>query len=112
MIQNYNFDTAYKGNTYDGVSFTLPSQNDFDLTGASIYMQLRKSAVDIVVAEFSTANSKLVVVSQYVFSLPSQIIDLEVGTYKYDILIIFTDGRRETYIGGQWIIQPLITVKP
>jgi len=111
MIQSYNFDPAYKGNTYDGVVFILPSETGFLLTGASIYMQLRKSMVDVVAAEFSTANAKLSILSDYSFSFISQIINVEIGTYIYDILIVFADGRRETYIKGQFQILPLITVK-
>jgi len=109
---NYNFDPALKGNTYDAVIFTLPSETDMDLTGASIYMQLRKSFIDVVVCEYSTVNGKLAIISPYVFSFLDQIVNLEVGTYQYDILIIFADGRRETYIGGQWVINPVNTQKP
>lgn len=112
MLQNYNFETAYQGNTYDGVTFTMPSESDMNLTGASIYMQLRKSPLEAVVAEFSTLNSKIVVLSQYVFSFVSQVITVDVGIYKYDILILFSDGRAKTYIGGTFTVESLNTRKP
>ena len=110
-IQNYDFPDARFGNTYDVVIFNLPELPPFSLAGAKIYLQLRKRAELNVTAEFSTENGKLEISSQYSFCFPEQVIEITADTYLYDILIIFTDERRETYIGGKWTIHPTITRK-
>jgi hypothetical protein len=111
LIQNYDFDNAIQGNTYQGVTFNLPQEGVFSLVGARIYMQLRKRPGQTIAAEFSTDNRKMEIRSSYTFSLITQIIDVAPDTYDYDILIVFADQRRETYIGGRWTIQPCITHK-
>jgi hypothetical protein len=111
LVQNYNFDNARHGNIYEAVIFNLPQEHCFDLTGAKIYMQLRKKPDQLVIAEFSTINQKLQILSNYSFCFVTQIIEVFSDTYYYDILIVFADGRRETYIGGKWAILPVITHK-
>ncbi len=111
LIQNYDFDNAIQGNTYQGVIFSLPREAMFSLTGARIYMQLRKKPGQAIAAEFSTENQKMEINNDYSFSLVAQIIDVVPDTYDYDILIVFADLRRETFIGGRWTIQPCITHK-
>jgi len=110
-VQNYDFPEALFGNTYDAVIFNLPEAPAFSLTGAKIYLQLRKRAELNVAAEFSTENGKLEISSPYSFRFPAQIIEVTPDNYLYDILIVFSDMRRETYIGGKWIIHPTITRK-
>jgi hypothetical protein len=111
LIQNYDFDNAIQGNTYQGVIFNLPREEVFSLDGARIYMQLRKKPGQTLAAEFSTENQKISILDKYSFSFTDQIIDVAADTYEYDILILFSDGRRETYIGGRWTIQPCVTHK-
>jgi len=111
QIQNYDFDDAKYGNTYDAVIFTLNDDAANSLTDAEIYMQLRKKPGQPVTAEFSTENDKIEILSEFSFSLKSQIIDVAADTYDYDILIVFADGTRGTYIGGHWTINPAITYK-
>jgi hypothetical protein len=111
LIQNYNFEDALYGNTYDAVVFNLPEEPAFSLDGAEIYMQLRRKPLQLVVAEFSSANLKIEIVSNYCFQLKTQVIEVTPDTYYYDILIVFADQRRETYIGGKWTIQSAITLK-
>ena len=110
-IQNYDFPDARFGNTYDAVIFNLPEAPAFSLIGAKIYLQLRKRPELNLTAEFSTENGKLEISSQYSFCFPSQIIEVTPDNYLYDILIVFADERRETYIGGRWTIHPTITRK-
>ena len=110
-IQNYDFDDARFGNTYDAVTFTLNDDPGNVLTGAKIYMQLRKKPGQGIIAEFSTENGKMEIVGQYSFLFKSQVINVVADTYDYDILIVFADGSRATYIGGHWTIHPCITYK-
>ena len=111
QVQNYDFDDGKYGNTYDAVIFTLNEDAANSLTGAKIYMQLRKRPGGNIAAEFSTENDKMEINSEFMFSLKSQIIDVVADTYDYDILIVFADGTRGTYIGGKWTIHPSITYK-
>jgi hypothetical protein len=110
-IQNYNFPIAKFGNTFDAIAFTLPEEPLYSLTEAKIYMQLRKKPGDNCMAEFSTENEKIQVISPSVFRFMEQVIEVLPDTYYYDILIVFADGRRETYIGGQWTILTTVTRK-
>jgi len=111
QIQNYDFDDAKFGNTYDAVVFNLPEEAAFSLTDAKIYMQLRKKPGQSINAEFSTENDKMEIISEYSFSLKTQVIEVIADTYDYDILIVFANDRRETFIGGKWTIHPSVTYK-
>ena len=110
-LQNYDFDDAWYGNTYDAVTFTLNDDAANLLTGSQIYMQLRKKPGQAVIAEFSTENGKMEIIGQYSFLFKSQVINVVADTYDYDILIVFSDSTRATYIGGHWTIHPCITFK-
>jgi hypothetical protein len=109
-IQNYNFLNAVNGNTYDQVTFNLPQELAFSLIGSKIYMQLRKQPSQNIFAEFTSENQKIEIIGNYTFRLKSQIISITPDTYYYDILIVFADLRRETYVGGRWTIDPAITL--
>jgi len=111
QIQNYDFDDARYGNTYDAVIFNLPEEIEFSLVESKIYMQLRKKPGQKIDAEFSTDNGKMAIDTNYSFSFKTQIIEVPADTYEYDILIVFADGRRETYIGGHWTIHAVVTHK-
>ncbi len=110
-IQNYDFEDATQGNTYDSVLFNFNEDPANDLTGSKIYMQLRKKPGQALAAEFSIDNQKMEIISPYSFSFKSQVIEVIADTYDYDILILFPDSRRETYIGGHWTIRPAVTHK-
>ena len=103
-MQNYNLKPVNSGNTYKGAKFTLPSEQTYSLTGATILMQVRDEFDTPVVATFTLTK-----LSEYQFSIPPQVINIKAGTYNYDILIIFADGRKKTYIGGEWTIEPVVT---
>jgi hypothetical protein len=111
LTDNYDFDPVRQGTTYERVTFELPQEDICLLTGASIFMQLRKSAGGICLAEFSTENSKIKILSAYAFCFEEQIINLAPDSYWYDILILFPDGRREIPLGGRWQILPSVTHK-
>lgn len=108
-MQNYNLPTVPTNNTFNGVKFTLPEQDAFNLTGAKITLQVRTQPDWTISETMSLENEKILRETDYRFVIAPQIINLKPGTYKYDILIEFQDGRKKTYIGGQWIIEPVIT---
>lgn len=111
QVQNYDFDDAKYGNTYDKVIFTLNADPSNVVTGAKIYMQLRKKPGQAIAAEFSIENGKMEIISPYAFAFKTQVIEVIADTYDYDILILFPDNRRETFVGGKWTIHPAITYK-
>jgi len=110
-VQNYDFPEALFGNTCEAIIFNLPEEPPFSLTDAKLYLQLRKRPELNVAAEFSTENGEMEILSPFSFRFPAQIIEVTPDNYLYDILIVFGDGRRATYIGGKWVIGPAITRK-
>ena len=111
LIDNYDFDPVRQGTTFERVTFDFPVEDIYFLTGAGIFMQLRKTTGGICVAEFSTENSKLKILSDYCFCFEEQIINIPADTYWYDILIVYPDGRRDIPIGGKWQILNSVTHK-
>jgi hypothetical protein len=105
----YNLPDTPTGNTFNGVNLTLPSFETFGLNGAKITMQVKTQPGLSPVKTFSTENGLIEIQSDYKFGIKAQIISHIPATYKYDILIEFADGRKKTYIGGQWTITPVIT---
>ena len=64
-MQNYNLKPVISGNTYKGAKFTLPSQQTYSLTGASIIMQVRDEFDTPVVATFN-----LTILSRIMLMMP------------------------------------------
>lgn len=95
----------YKGDTYDGVQFTLLNTEDsspIDITDSSIRTQFRYlSKTGDVVKEIT--NGSGITISDSVngiFSIDSFVIDWVPSTYYYDIEITFSNGSIRTYIEG------------
>ena len=108
-LKNYDFEEAHFGTTYDAVEFQFPEEDEFYLVGAKIIMQLRKKPGQVVVAEFSTENGKMLITGDYSFEFPTQEIYVAPDTYWYDILFIFPGGRRDRMFGGLFPICPTIS---
>jgi hypothetical protein len=93
-----------KGDTFDQVAFQVKI-NDVvvDLTGATIRMQLRKTYDDTVAAlsltSVGSAGITITNAANGEFKINTQIIDIEVYNYVYDIQIAFSDGT----IKSSWI---------
>ncbi|MEI7526260.1 MAG: hypothetical protein WCJ95_18080, partial [Mariniphaga sp.] len=95
LTDNYDFDEAVHGTSYDQTAFDLPQEDSFLLKGARIFMQLRKKAGQRVVAEFSTTNGLLEITGDYSFIMPEQVINVAPDIYRHDILFVFKNGRRD-----------------
>ena len=108
-MQNYNLPAVAYGNTFNGVKFTLPTADSFNLTDAKITMQVRVQPNWAVVDTMTLENGKITLETNYKFVIAPFVVVLPPATYQYDILIDFSDGRKKTYIGGQWVITPVIT---
>jgi hypothetical protein len=112
---NYNIPDAIKGDTFDGVLFTVTVNNTLaDLTDAIIKMDLRLTPTGTVVKNFTTVNSGGLTIlnppTDGKFKLDKQVITINPDSYLYDIQITFGNGEIKTYVGGNWeIIQDITT---
>jgi len=103
-----------KGDTFDQVDFQLKI-NDVavNLTGAVIRMQLRKSYSDTTAAlsltSVSSAGITITNALEGRFRINTQIIDIEVYNYVYDIQITLASGVVKTYIQGGFNITNEVT---
>jgi hypothetical protein len=103
-----------KADTFDQVNFELKINNVAkNLTGAIIRMQLRKTADDTTPALSltSVASAGITITSPAtgLFRINTQIIDIPVYDYEYDIEIKFADNTVKTYVSGIFSITQEIT---
>jgi len=98
-------DNQYRGDTYDGVQFTLLNTEDsspIDLTGVSIKIQFRyNSKIGGIQKEITDGNG--VTISNAVngvFSIDPFLIDWAPDIYYFDVQMTFTNGVVRTYIQG------------
>ena len=103
-----------KADTFDQVNFELKINNVAkNLTGAIIRMQLRKTADDTTPALSltSVASAGITITSPTtgLFRINTQIIDIPVYDYEYDIEIKFADNTVKTYVAGIFSITQEIT---
>jgi hypothetical protein len=106
--------THIKGDTFDEVAFQLKiNGSDVNLTGAVIKMQLRKSFTDTTPAlsltSVGSAGITITTPATGSFKINTQIIDIEVYNYLYDIQITFSTGVVKTYIQGSFNITNEVT---
>ena len=95
----------YKGDTYDGIQFTLLNSSDslpIDLTSVSIKSQFRVNSKDGNLIKEITNGAGITIVDAIngVFKIDSFIIDWSPSVYYYDIEITFSNGVVKTYIQG------------
>jgi hypothetical protein len=98
-------DNQYRGDTYDGVQFTLLNTEDnspIDLTGVNIKIQFRyNSKIGGLQKEINNGDG--VTISDAVngvFSIDPFLIDWNPDIYFFDIQMTFTNGVIRTYIQG------------
>lgn len=106
--------THIKGDTFDEVAFQLKINEEVvDLTGATIKMQLRKNYSDTSAAlsltSVSSAGITITDAATGQFKINSQIIDIEVYNYVYDIQITLASGVVKTYVQGGFNITNEVT---
>lgn len=113
-MHNYNLPTAKEGNTFLAVQMELPNEPAYNLTGATIKMDLKPNLNAATVATLSNTgeNPKIEIISDYGFQIIEHNLEIPPGLYGYDILIIFASGARSTYVGGTWRITPAYTKHP
>ncbi len=106
--------THIKGDTFDEVAFQLKINDAaVNLTGAVIKMQLRKCYTDTSAAlsltSVSSAGITITNAAEGRFKINTQIIDIEVYNYVYDIQITLSSGVIKTYVQGGFNITNEVT---
>ena len=106
-----NIDNHYKGDTYDGIQYTLLNASDsspIDLTSATIKAQFRFSSITGSIIKEITEISGITVTdaANGVFAF---IIDWAFGIYYYDIEVTFVSGVVKTFVQGRIKITQDVT---
>lgn len=106
--------THIKGDTFDEVDFQLKiNDTAVNLTGAVIKMQLRKNYSDTSAAlsltSVSSAGITITNAAEGRFKINTQIIDIPVFNYVYDIQITLSSGVVKTYVQGGFNITNEVT---
>jgi len=109
ILQKQDLENGRYGNYYDDVIFNLPVDAAFSLQGAEIVMQVKLFSSGPVLAEYSTTNNKIEIVTDHQFKLLGHVVTIPPHQCVYDILIVFAGDRPYTDIGGTWIIERSIT---
>ena len=110
----YNFPTIVKGDTFDGILFTIiVNGSPLDLTDAHILMSLKLTSTGAVTQHFSSDNGDGITISSPVtdgkFVIDAQTISFAAATYRYNIKITLSNGIVKTYVGGSWKILQDVT---
>lgn len=97
-----------RGDTYDGCVFTIEYEDHtpLDLTGATILLQIKKSASDDTpVLEFTETDGITITdAANGEFQIDEVIIDICPKIYKYDIQITLSSGKVKTFIEGDFTV--------
>jgi hypothetical protein len=104
----------FKGNTFEGLRFTLSKKVDdvvtpVDLTDCSILIQFKLNYVSDSVFEFSTDDGTIIIEDTNVFSLLERDMNYDAHKYLSDIRITFPDGKIETMCKLEWTIKDVIS---
>lgn len=109
-MNNYDLVTEKFCNTSHQTIVTINTTNaDYDLTGATIILQVRKTSGVQVVKELTNENGGITINPPYSFSINKFIVGFPAGIYKYDVLIKFATGFQRTLIGGTWTFENVIS---
>jgi hypothetical protein len=108
-----NIPTHKSGDTWSGIpniSFVRKGI-PLNLNGAMVRMQVRSSNDSPSVLDLSSPNSGIIITdaSNGQITIPSRIIDVPAGEYKYEIQIKLANGETKTFIEGNWTITENIT---
>ena len=98
-------DDQYKGDTYDGVQFTLLNTEDsspIDLTGVIMKTQFRYVSKKGSIEKEITTGDGITILDAVngIFKIDSFTIDWAPAAYYYDIEMTFSSGIIRTYIEG------------
>ena len=112
----YKINDQYKGDTFNGVTFTLKEGADktpIDLTGVSILSQFRVNEVTGTIQKTLEIGSGITLTNAIggVFKINPFTLNWNTGTFFYDIQITFPNGDVRTYVKGSLnVIQDVTNV--
>lgn len=110
LLNNYDLVNGRVCNTTHKTNVNITTINaDYDLTGATIILQVRKTSGVQVVKELTNENGGITINPPYSFSINRFVASLPAGVYKYDVLIKFATGFQLTIIGGSWTFNSVIS---
>jgi hypothetical protein len=112
----YHFDPHKRGTTFLGHDFELTEEDNtpVSLIGASIKMQVRKSAETPVVLEWKTADGSIEIMGAsnniiHLHAKSAAAMNIEPGKYVYDVMVTDADGVRTPYVEGFFTIINAVT---
>jgi hypothetical protein len=100
-IQTHDLQDVISGNTYEGIEFTLPTGEVYDLTNGSAALYVQTGGVTAMQYD---SPSELLITLPYKITLPPHIVTLKAHVYDWFLKITFADGRKKTWIKGTWKI--------
>lgn len=99
--------SVWKGDTFKKtLSFFDASNAPLDLSTASVKMQIRKKAGEPVLESISSGYGITVVSNQVSIE---KMINIEKGTYRYDLEVTYASGIVRTYLSGLFKVSDDIT---
>ena len=115
MINRERYDiVVYRRDTWDGLIITISKNgNPIDLTGCAITMQVKVNPTDTSsVLTLSTVNNEITITepTNGKFRINATVINLDSGTYYYDIQFNFSPTLIKTYMFGTFDVTQDITV--
>lgn len=99
--------TVYRGDTWDGFSFTLTrTGSDFDLTGSTALMQVKADKTDETALLEITPT---ITPEEMLITVPASEIEIDAGRYFYDLQITLAGGDIITPIAGRFNVEQDVT---
>jgi hypothetical protein len=101
-MTTYNFPDCVSGDTFLGVDFAISTKaGPVNLAGAVITIATNKNKT------LSTTNGELIITDgpNGLFQVKEQNITWPSATYKYVLSVLFSTGRKRTYLQGTWKIE-------
>ena len=112
MATTYNFPAHIKGDTFLEQPFVYKLNGVvIDLTGGAFRMMIKRSPRSIDSTLTLTDGSGITVTDAVngAWKIDSQIIDIQEGTYYYDVQFTYASGQVSTYLSGEFEVTQDIT---
>jgi hypothetical protein len=108
----YDIPPHRRGDTWDGINKIGITINNVpvNLLGSKVVMELREDYDAPVALTLSTDTSTILILPDLssIQVLPTKI-DVQPGTYKYDLQVTYPNAQVKTYLEGTWQIYFDIT---
>lgn len=128
--ENLQLPNGFTNRTYYKIEVEMPhttpeEQAMYDLTNATVIMQVRVKPTTPVLMEFTTDTSSIPLEqgkveyhiiekdpnNVYKITIPQFFCKLPANEYVYDILFIYSNVKERSYIAGSWIVEETVTDK-